>query len=129
MRESIHPAYPAAKVHCACGATWETRSTGGDQHLDICSNCHPFFTGKQKLMDTQGRIDRFNKKYANTPKAPVKPKEPPAETKQAAKTKGEKTAKPKAEKAAKTAKAEKAAVAAEKTAKPAAEASAEAEQK
>jgi len=129
MRESIHPAYPTAKVHCACGATWETRSTGGDQHLDICSNCHPFFTGKQKLMDTQGRIDRFNKKYANAPKAPVKPKEPPAETKQAAKAKGEKTAKPKAEKAAKAAKAEKAAVAAEKTAKPAAEAAAEAEQK
>ena len=90
MRENIHPAYPTAKVHCACGATWETRSTGGDQHLDICSNCHPFFTGKQKLMDTQGRIDRFNKRYANAPKAPVKPKAPAAETKQAAKAKGEK---------------------------------------
>jgi large subunit ribosomal protein L31 len=128
MRENVHPAYPAAKVHCACGATWETRSTGGDLHLDICSNCHPFFTGKQKLMDTQGRIDRFNKKYANAPKAPVKPKAPPTETKQAAKAKGEKTAKPKADKAAKAAKAEKAAVASEKTAK-AAEASAEAEQK
>ena len=107
MRESIHPAYPTAKVHCACGATWETRSTGGDLHLDICSNCHPFFTGKQKLMDTQGRIDRFNKKYANAPKAPVKPKVAPAETKKADKAKGEKTAKPKAEKAAKAAKAEK----------------------
>ncbi|MFL5423289.1 MAG: 50S ribosomal protein L31 [Myxococcales bacterium] len=127
MRESLHPAYTTAKVHCACGATWETRSTGGDLHLDICSNCHPFFTGKQKLMDTQGRIDRFNKKYANTPKAPVKPKEPPAETKQAAKAKGEKTAKPKAEKAAKAAKAEKAGVA-DKTAK-SADAAAEAEQK
>jgi large subunit ribosomal protein L31 len=109
MRESIHPAYPTAKVHCACGATWETRSTGGDQHLDICSNCHPFFTGKQKLMDTQGRIDRFNKKYANAPKAPVKPKVAPVEAKKADKAKGEKTAKPKAEKAAKAAKLEKAA--------------------
>ena len=107
MRESVHPAYPTAKVHCACGATWETRSTGGDLHLDICSNCHPFFTGKQKLMDTQGRIDRFNKKYANAPKAPVKPKVAPAETKKADKAKGEKTAKPRAEKAAKAAKAEK----------------------
>jgi len=107
MRENIHPAYPTAKVHCACGATWETRSTGGDLHLDICSNCHPFFTGKQKLMDTQGRIDRFNKKYANAPKAPVKPKVAPAETKKADKAKGEKTAKPRAEKAAKAAKAEK----------------------
>jgi large subunit ribosomal protein L31 len=111
MRESIHPAYPTAKVHCACGATWETRSTGGDLHLDICSNCHPFFTGKQKLMDTQGRIDRFNKKYANAPKAPVK-KAPPAETKKAA---GTKAAKPAAEKKAKPPKAEKPAKPAEGT--------------
>jgi large subunit ribosomal protein L31 len=74
MRENIHPAYPTAKVHCACGATWETRSTHGDLHLDICSNCHPFFTGKQKLMDTQGRIDRFRKKYANSPATPAKKK-------------------------------------------------------
>jgi len=113
MRENVHPAYPTAKVHCACGATWETRSTGGDLHLDICSNCHPFFTGKQKLLDTQGRIDRFNKKYANAPKAPTKPKTPPAETKKAAVAKGEKTARPKAEKAAKAAKVEKAVKAAE----------------
>src|SRR5689334_3238599 len=96
MRENIHPAYPTAKVHCACGATWETRSTAGDLHLDICSNCHPFFTGKQKLLDTQGRIDRFNKKYANAPKRPAKPK---AEAKPAAPAKTEKTAaKKKAEK-------------------------------
>ena len=74
MRENIHPAYPTAKVHCACGATWETRSTHGDLHLDICSNCHPFFTGKQKLIDTQGRIDRFKKKYANVPATPPKKK-------------------------------------------------------
>jgi len=114
MRESLHPAYPTAKVHCACGATWETRSTGGDLHLDICSNCHPFFTGKQKLLDTQGRIDRFNKKYANAPKAPVK-KAAPVEKKaapKAAKPAGEKKAKApkaeKAEKAEKNAPAEKA---------------------
>jgi len=74
MRENIHPAYPTAKVHCACGATWVTRSTNGDLHLDICSNCHPFFTGKQKLLDTQGRIDRFKRKYANSPARPEKPK-------------------------------------------------------
>ena len=74
MRENIHPAYPTAKVHCACGATWETRSTHGDLHLDICSNCHPFFTGKQKLIDTQGRIDRFKKKYANAPATPSRKK-------------------------------------------------------
>ena len=111
MRESVHPAYPTAKVHCACGATWETRSTGGDLHLDICSNCHPFFTGKQKLLDTQGRIDRFNKKYANAPKAPVK-KAAPVEAKKAApkaaKPAGEKKA-PKAPKAEKKPEAEKSA--------------------
>ena len=104
MRENIHPAYPTAKVHCACGATWETRSTHGDLHLDICSNCHPFFTGKQKLLDTQGRIDRFRKKYANTPEKPVKVK------KEAAPAKAEKKApakekKPKAEKKEPAAKA------------------------
>ena len=64
MRENIHPAYPAAKVHCACGATWVTRSTHGDLHLDICSNCHPFFTGKQKLIDKAGRVERFRKRYS-----------------------------------------------------------------
>jgi large subunit ribosomal protein L31 len=98
MRENIHPAYPTAKVHCACGATWETRSTHGDLQLDICSNCHPFFTGKQKLLDTQGRIDRFKKKYANAPAAPAK-KKAAAPKKEAA----PKAAKPKTDKAEKKA--------------------------
>ena len=72
MRENIHPAYPTAKVHCACGAAWETRSTHGDLHLDICSNCHPFFTGKQKLIDSAGRVERYTRKYG-------KKKEPAAQ--------------------------------------------------
>jgi large subunit ribosomal protein L31 len=59
-----HPHYKPAKITCACGTIHETFSTRGDFGIDICSNCHPFFTGKQKLMDTAGRIDRFNKKYA-----------------------------------------------------------------
>ncbi|MCA1826573.1 MAG: 50S ribosomal protein L31 [Myxococcales bacterium] len=99
MRENIHPAYPTAKVHCACGATWETRSTHGDLHLDICSNCHPFFTGKQKLLDTQGRIDRFRKKYANAPATPVKKKAAPAKAEKKAAPKKEKKAKEPAAKA------------------------------
>jgi len=99
MRENIHPAYPTAKVHCACGATWETRSTHGDLHLDICSNCHPFFTGKQKLIDTQGRIDRFKKKYANAPATPPKKKKEP--TPAAKKEAAAKAKKPKKEPAAK----------------------------
>jgi len=101
MRPNIHPAYPTSKVHCACGATWETRSTAGDLHLDICSNCHPFFTGKQKLIDTQGRIDRFQKKYANAPKGPSKKKAAKAaaaEKKAAPKPEKKAEKKPKAEK-------------------------------
>jgi len=66
MKESaLHPHYKPAKISCACGTIHETFSTRGDFGVDICSHCHPFFTGKQKLMDTAGRIDRFNKKYAN----------------------------------------------------------------
>ena|SRR6266446_1967415 len=99
MRENIHPAYPMSKVHCACGATWETRSTGGDLHLDICSNCHPFFTGKQKLIDTQGRIDRFQKKYANAPKVPPKKAKAAAERKPAARSEKKTDKKPKKPKA------------------------------
>jgi len=64
MKPNVHPAYLDAKVICACGSTWPTRSTNAELHLDICAACHPFFTGKQKLIDTEGRIDRFKKKYA-----------------------------------------------------------------
>ncbi|MCC7418168.1 MAG: 50S ribosomal protein L31 [Acidobacteria bacterium] len=63
MKEGIHPKYHEVTARCACGATWKTRSTKPDLHLEICSSCHPFFTGKQKLLDTEGRIERFNKKY------------------------------------------------------------------
>lgn len=63
MKEGIHPQYKTATVKCACGATFETRSTKQELKVDICSNCHPFFTGKQKLVDTGGRVDRFNKRY------------------------------------------------------------------
>lgn len=68
MQENIHPAYKAIQVECSCGNKFTTRSTlGADKgslHLDICSACHPFYTGKQKMIDTAGRIDRFRKKYA-----------------------------------------------------------------
>ena len=63
MKEGLHPAYKVTTVKCACGATFETRSTKDDLKVDICSNCHPFFTGKQKLVDTGGRVDRFKKRY------------------------------------------------------------------
>ena len=63
MKEGIHPKYEDAAVHCACGASWTTRSTKKELHIEICSNCHPFFTGKQKLIDTAGRVERFQRKY------------------------------------------------------------------
>lgn len=72
MREDIHPVYAPAKISCACGSVIETRSTRGSFHTEICSQCHPFFTGKFKLMDTAGQVERFRKKYA--PKTAPVPK-------------------------------------------------------
>ncbi len=69
MKPEIHPQYQQVPVHCACGETWTTGSTRKDLRVDICSKCHPFFTGKQKLLDTAGRIDRFQQRYAK--KAPA----------------------------------------------------------
>jgi large subunit ribosomal protein L31 len=67
MKEAIHPAYKTAKIVCACGNVIETRSTRGDFHVEICAACHPFFTGKQKIMDTAGRIEKFKTRYGATP--------------------------------------------------------------
>ena len=94
MKTGIHPVYKKSHVVCACGNIIDSRSTKGDFHIDICSNCHPFYTGKQKLMDTEGRVDAFRRKYAKTdamkaeaaarkPAAPAMP--PPAPAKKAAK--------------------------------------------
>lgn len=66
MREGIHPEYVDSTVTCACGYTFKTRSTKPIIRLEICSNCHPFFTGKQKLMDSAGRVERFQKRFAKT---------------------------------------------------------------
>jgi large subunit ribosomal protein L31 len=65
MKASIHPEYGEITVSCSCGNVFKTRSTmGKDLQLDVCSNCHPFYTGKQKIVDTAGRVDKFRKKYA-----------------------------------------------------------------
>ena len=72
MKSDIHPTYPPARIHCACGNVIETRSTRGSFHVEICSNCHPFFTGKYKLLDTAGRVERFRRKYEGVTKAPAK---------------------------------------------------------
>jgi large subunit ribosomal protein L31 len=69
MKADIHPKYHAVKVHCACGNEFETRSTSKDIHVEICSACHPYFTGKQKLVDTAGRVERFRQRYGGAPQA------------------------------------------------------------
>ena len=93
MRTDIHPKYFDTVIKCACGHELKTRSTLKDQHVEICSNCHPFYTGKQKLVDSAGRIEKFTRKYkniqakkSNTPEKSetAKPAEPAAETETAA---------------------------------------------
>ncbi|PVZ68265.1 50S ribosomal protein L31 [Pelagibaculum spongiae] len=64
MKADIHPSYAEISVTCSCGNKFQTNSTGKDLTLDVCSKCHPFYTGKQKVMDTGGRIDRFRQRYA-----------------------------------------------------------------
>jgi len=64
MKKGIHPTYEFANVSCACGMSYQTRTTVGDLKVDICSSCHPFYTGTQKIVDAEGRVERFNKRYA-----------------------------------------------------------------
>ena len=94
VKEGIHPKYNEVEVRCACGNTFKTRSTKPELHLEICSACHPFFTGRQKLIDTEGRVERFTKKFgaqtseqrktaakaAKTAKTPAKGKKKTAAT-------------------------------------------------
>jgi large subunit ribosomal protein L31 len=67
MKDGIHPNYPPAAIACACGNSFVTHSTRGDFQVDVCSACHPFYTGTQKLLDTAGRVDRFRKRYQAKP--------------------------------------------------------------
>lgn len=78
MKEGIHPEYPPARVTCACGNTFTTRSTHGDLAIDVCAACHPFYTGTQKLIDTAGRVDRFRKRYEKKVSPAPKAKAAPA---------------------------------------------------
>ena len=70
MKEGIHPDYKETTITCVCGNVIETKSTKKDIKTEICSNCHPFITGKQKIMDTAGRVEKFKRKYAAKPEAP-----------------------------------------------------------
>ena len=69
MKADIHPNYVVTEVRCSCGTTFTTRSTKGDMHVELCSECHPFYTGKQKLVDSGGRIDRFERRYGRRKKS------------------------------------------------------------
>jgi large subunit ribosomal protein L31 len=69
MKDGIHPDYKVITVTCACGNNFQTRSTKNELTVDVCSACHPFYTGKQRLMDTQGRVDRFRRKYGQVAKS------------------------------------------------------------
>jgi len=94
VKEGIHPAYKEVEVRCACGNTFKTRSTKNELHLEICAACHPFFTGRQKLIDTEGRVERFNKKFGVQTSEQRKTAEKAAKATKAAAAK--KTTKPKA---------------------------------
>jgi len=73
MKTDIHPGYHEIQVTCSCGNTWQTRSTMSKAlHVEVCSNCHPFYTGKQKIVDTAGRVEKFRQKYAKKPVAATK---------------------------------------------------------
>ena len=93
MKQGIHPKYEEVDVRCACGNTFKTRSTKPELHLEICAACHPFFTGRQKLIDTEGRVERFNKKFGVQTSEQRKTAEKAAKASKAAAAK--KTAKPK----------------------------------
>ncbi len=82
MKKDIHPQYVECTVTCGCGNSFKTRSTRPAINVEVCSNCHPFYTGKQKLMDTAGRVERFQRRYGWKMQAPEA--EAPAETKDAA---------------------------------------------
>ena len=73
MKEKIHPVLHEVLVHCTCGNEFKTRSTKKEMRVEICAACHPYFTGKQKLLDSEGRVEKFNRKWAKKPAAPVAP--------------------------------------------------------
>lgn len=104
MKSGIHPEYTPTKITCACGRVTETYATVDELHVEICSHCHPFFTGKQKLVDTAGRVERFRRKYRADSPAPVAEEEAEAPTAEVAEA--EDTAEVDAEDAAGTGEAE-----------------------
>lgn len=79
MRDGIHPNYQTTTIHCACGNEWETRSTRQNMRIDVCSKCHPFYTGEQRLMDTGGQVERFRRRMQRATQG-AQPAQPAAAT-------------------------------------------------
>jgi large subunit ribosomal protein L31 len=96
VKDGIHPKYDVVDVRCACGNTFRTRSTKKELHLEICNMCHPFFTGRQKLIDTEGRVERFTKRFGTQTAAVVKKQVVTNKASKAAKTSKTKKAQPSA---------------------------------
>jgi len=96
VKDGIHPKYQEVTARCACGNTFKTRSTKPELHLEICNMCHPFFTGRQKLIDTEGRVERFTKRFGTQTTAGVKKQVADNKTTKAAKTGKAKKARPSA---------------------------------
>ncbi len=86
MKPDIHPKYHTVEARCACGNTFTTRSTKKELHLEICNQCHPFFTGRQKLIDTEGRVERFNKRFGKQTAEAVRKADKAAKAKKAKKS-------------------------------------------
>lgn len=102
MKKGIHPKYEATTITCSCGNVIKTRSTSKDIHVEICSSCHPFYTGKEKLLDAAGRVEQFRKRYAKKDGSAIKPKAAAkTEVKAAVKSKAEPKAEAKPKAAAK----------------------------
>ena len=83
MKQGVHPEYIETKVSCSCGNTFVTRSTKPEMHVELCNQCHPFYTGKQKLVDTGGRVERFQRKYAKHAQPPNEEAQAPNQEAQA----------------------------------------------
>ena len=96
VKDGIHPKYQEVTVRCACGNTFKTKSTKPELHLEICNMCHPFFTGRQKLIDTEGRVERFTKRFGTRTAADVKKQNVANKATKAAKTSKTKKARPSA---------------------------------
>ena len=96
MKDGIHPKYQVVEARCACGNTFKTKSTKSELHLEICNMCHPFFTGRQKLIDTEGRVERFTKRFGTQTTDKVKKQVATNKTTKAAKTSKAKKTQPSA---------------------------------